>query len=198
MKEDLWRLAPWLGAAVGLSVILATGSIPSGPSQAPDFTAALVSGPGAGGRVSLRALQGEVVVIDFWASWCGPCRRSIPILNELAQTYEGRVRVYGINVEAMEPPAVRAAHERLGATFPTLHDPTQSIQHAYGVTGLPTLFVIDRDGRIRHEETGMPDKDVIYGVIDELVGFVRFHGCLCLLLLFSREENSFLVILITA
>jgi len=169
MKKDLWRLAPWLGAAVGLSVILAVGAVPGCQTEAPDFTAPLVSGPGVGDRVSLRALRGEVVVIDFWASWCGPCRRSIPVLNELAETYEGRVRVYGVNVEAMEPMAVGAAHERLGATFPSLHDPTQSIQQAYAVTALPTLFVIDREGRISHTERGVPALSDLSSVLDELL-----------------------------
>lgn len=169
MAKDLWRLAPWLGAAVGLSVILAVGAIPSCQTTAPDFTAPLVSGPDVGDRVSLTALRGEVVVVDFWASWCGPCRRSIPVLNELADTYEGRVRVYGINVEAMEPMAVGNAHRRLGATFPSLHDPTQSIQRAYAVTALPTLFVIDGEGQIRHTERGIPDLDGLSSVLDELL-----------------------------
>lgn len=169
MTKDLWRLAPWLGAAVGVSVVLALGAVPSCRAEAPSFTAPVVSGPDVGDRVSLEALRGEVVVIDFWASWCGPCRRSIPILNELARTYEGRVRVYGMNVEPMEAAAVGAAHQRLGATFPSLHDPSQSIQRAYAVNALPTLFVIDGEGHIRHTERGIPDLQGLSSVLDELL-----------------------------
>ena len=169
MGKDLWRLAPWLGAALGISVILAVGAIPSCQTAAPDFTAPLVSGPDVGDRVSLDGLRGEIVVIDFWASWCGPCRRSIPVLNELADAYEGRVRVYGINVEPMEPMAVSEAHERLGASFPSLHDPGQTIQQAYAVTALPTLFVIDGDGQLRHTERGVPDLSDLSSVLDELL-----------------------------
>ncbi|MBO6939952.1 MAG: TlpA family protein disulfide reductase [Deltaproteobacteria bacterium] len=169
MGKDLWRLAPWLGAAVGLSAILAVGAMPACHSEAPDFTAPLVSGPDVGDRVSLTALRGEIVVIDFWASWCGPCRRSIPVLNRLAADYDGRVHVYGINVEAMEPMAVGSAHQRLGATFPSLHDPSGSIQRAYAVTALPTLFVIDREGQIWHTERGIPALDDLSQVLDELL-----------------------------
>ena len=120
-------------------------------------------------RWLIEESQQRPVVIDFWASWCGPCRRSIPVLNELADAYEGRVRVYGINVEPMEPMAVREAHERLGASFPSLHDPGQTIQQAYAVTALPTLFVIDGDGQLRHTERGVPDLSDLSSVLDELL-----------------------------
>jgi len=169
MGKDLWRLAPWLGAAVGISVILAAGAVPSCRASAPDFTLPLVSGPDVGDRVALSSLRGEVVVLDFWASWCGPCRRSIPVLNDLADTYDGRVRVYGINVEPMDAEAVGNAHRRLGATFPSLHDPGKAIQRAYAVNALPTLFVIDGEGHIRHTERGVPALSDLSSVLDELL-----------------------------
>lgn len=169
MGKDLWRLAPWLGAAVGISVVLAAGAIPSCRTSAPDFTLPIVSGPDVGDRVALSALRGEVVVLDFWASWCGPCRRSIPALNEVAATYEGRVQLYGVNVEPMAPEAVGEAHARFGATFPSLHDSAKNVQRAYAVDALPTLFVIDQKGHIRHTETGIPDVVGLSAVLDELL-----------------------------
>lgn len=169
MGKDLWRLAPWLGAAVGISVILAVGAIPSCRTAAPEFTLPLVSGPDVGDRVALSNLRGEVVILDFWASWCGPCRRSIPVLNDVASAYEGRVRLYGVNVEPMAPEAVGNAHQRLGATFPSLHDPNKEVQRAYAVNALPTLFVIDGEGHIRHTEKGVPDFDDLSAVLNELL-----------------------------
>lgn len=169
MTKDLWRLAPWLGAAVGISVILAAGAVPSCKTSAPGFTLPVVSGPGTGEQVSLSARRGEVLVLDFWASWCGPCRRSIPVLNDIASAYEGRVRVYGVNVEPMAPEAVADAHRQLGATFPSLHDPTKETQRAYAVNALPTLFVIDADGQIHHTEMGIPDQEDLSEVLDALL-----------------------------
>jgi len=169
MGRDLWRLAPWLGAAVGISVILAAGAVPSCKTSAPDFTLPVVSGPGSGERVSLGSQRGEVLIVDFWASWCGPCRRSIPVLNEIADAYEGRVRVYGVNVEPLAPEAVAEAHRGFGATFATLHDPTKATQRAYAVNALPTLFVIDADGQIHHTERGIPDREDLSLVLDELL-----------------------------
>ena len=169
MKKDLARLAPWLGAAVGVSVVIALGALPGFEPEAPAFVAPLVSGPDQGDRVSLEALRGEVVVLDFWASWCPPCVRSIPILNELAAAYEGRVRFYGVNIEAKDPSAVGESHRRLGAQFPSLHDPEGLMQAAYAVDAYPTLFIIDGDGHIRHREAGVPDASDIASRLDELL-----------------------------
>ena len=169
MKRDLWRLAPWLGAAVGLSVIFAAGLVPSCAGSAPAFEAPLVSGPDVGDRVSLAGLRGRVVVLDFWASWCPPCVRSIPILNELSATYGDRVDFYGVNVEALPPARVGQSHRELGAEFPSLHDQAGVMKRAYAVRALPTLYVIGPDGRIRHTETGIPDAGDLSIVLDGLL-----------------------------
>jgi thiol-disulfide isomerase/thioredoxin len=170
VKRDLWALAPWLGAAIGISVVIAVGAVPNCASAppAPSFSAPLVSGPDAGARVSLEGLAGEVVVLDFWAAWCPPCRASIPILNDLAARYPG-ARFYGVNVEGHAAERVARSHEGLGAEFPTLHDPNGEMQRAYAVRALPTLFVLDREGRIRHAETGVADEEAISELLDELL-----------------------------
>ncbi|MAQ18880.1 MAG: hypothetical protein CMN30_29295 [Sandaracinus sp.] len=169
MKRDLLRLAPWLGAAVGLSVILTVAAVPSCAGPAPDFSAPLVSGPHQGDRLTRDSLAGEVVVLDFWASWCPPCVRSIPILNELADRYEGRVAFYGVNVESMTGERVADIHRELGARFPTLHDPDGRMKRAWAIQALPTLFVLDREGRIRHTERGIPDAEDLSEVLDGLL-----------------------------
>lgn len=177
-----WVLAALLfaslvGLAIGTAKML--GYDPLGPAvsdspliggPAPDVDLALVSGDGEGDRVQLSALRGDVVLLDFWASWCGPCRMSIPALNEVHERYEGRIRMYGVNVQPeLRPDGVRAAHRDFGASFPSLHDARQEAQSLYGVTSIPTLVIVDRVGMVRHVEAGVPDPDDVAARLDELL-----------------------------
>lgn len=142
--------------------------------EAPGFDLALVAGAGAGDRVSLEALRGEVVALDFWASWCAPCRQSIPILNRVHERYGSSIRLYGLNVESGSTnERVRAAHRTFAADFPSLQDDRYQAQNAYAVRSIPTLVLIDRSGMIRYVETGVPDEDAVSEMIDELVAEPR-------------------------
>ncbi len=137
------------------------------------FTLPVRSGPGAdeGDRIALDALRGRVVVLDFWASWCGPCGESMPILNRVAERFHGRpVELVGINVEpALSPVEVAAAHRRFGSVLPTVQDETGGLQEAYGVRNLPTIVVIDRDGRIADRRVGIPVERFLVAKIDSLL-----------------------------
>jgi cytochrome c biogenesis protein CcmG, thiol:disulfide interchange protein DsbE len=139
---------------------------------APDLDLPIVSGEGAaqGDRVALRSLVGQVVVLDFWASWCGPCRQSIPALNEVHARYGDRVAMYGVNVEnGMSRGAVEAAHRQFGAHFATLQDQGGQAQLAYRVQSIPTLVLIDRSGVVRWVETGVPDAGHLADRLDQLL-----------------------------
>jgi peroxiredoxin len=140
---------------------------------APDFTLAVVHGEGAaqGDRVRLSDLKGQRVVLDFWASWCEPCRQSIPILNQVAKTLapEG-VRVYGVNAEAFGPEALARVAERWQFAYPVLTDPTASTQVAYDIEALPSLFVIDKDGVVQMTHAGSPSAERI---IEEVRALAR-------------------------
>lgn len=168
-----------LGLLIGLGKML--GYDPMGPARshsplvgapAPEVSLALVSGHGsdAGDRISVSSLRGEVVLLDFWASWCHPCRQSIPALNQVHERYGSRIRMYGVNVQPeLRPDGVRAAHRDFGADFPSLHDARQEAQSLYGVTSIPTLVMIDRDGVVRHVERGVPDPDDVAARLDEIL-----------------------------
>ena len=117
-------------------------------APAPDFTLPIVAGDGMGDLIRLEAERGHVVVLDFWASWCGPCRQSIPILNRVRARAGSNVRFYGVNIEqtsTLAPRQLVMAHAAFGAEFPSVRDEDGSLQRAYGVSrepapagGLPT------------------------------------------------------------
>jgi thiol-disulfide isomerase/thioredoxin len=137
---------------------------------APELSLPVVTGEGAaqGDRVALSALRGQVVLLDFWASWCGPCRQSIPILNRIHERYGERIEMYGVNVEDNLPLArVQAAHRSFGAVFPSLQDQATSAQGAYGVRNIPTLVLIDRAGVVRWVDVGVPDGDEVAERVEE-------------------------------
>ena len=138
-----------------------------GPGFELPLVATATGGSGIGDRVSLASLRGEVVVLDFWASWCQPCRQSIPILNRLHGRYGSGARFYGINVEQRFAPAqVQAAHRSFNANFASLHDPTYEAQASYEVRSIPTIVVLDRHGIVRFARAGVPNESELAEVIE--------------------------------
>lgn len=175
MKSDLRRLLPWLGIPLLVAVLayvepsLFFGSALE-DRVAPAFTKPVVAGEGVGDLVRLDAEHGHVVVLDFWASWCGPCRQSIPILNRVRQRAGDDVAFYGVNVEApaaLSPRQLVLAHASFGAEFPSLRDDDGAIQRAYGVNRYPTLVVIDRRGTVRYVASGVPSPSRLLDEIRE-------------------------------
>lgn len=140
---------------------------------APALEGLIVAGEGAesGDRVSLESLRGRPVILDFWASWCPPCRASIPMLSRLAAAHrDAGLVTLGVNVEANQTRRhVQAAHRALGAGFPTLHDEHYQMQAAYGVSSLPTLVLIDRRGVVRRVEIGVPSESDLDAQITEIL-----------------------------
>jgi thiol-disulfide isomerase/thioredoxin len=144
-----------------------------GRPTAPDFALPIVAGRGAGqgDRVRLSELRGRVVLLDFWASWCVPCRQSVPILNRVSADYED-VTVLGVNVEGGELDAsgVAAAHHELEARFPSVQDTARELERGYHIDSLPTLVVINRDGVIREARPGIPNEGRLRALLDEMTG----------------------------
>jgi thiol-disulfide isomerase/thioredoxin len=176
--SHLIRLATWPVFLVGLvalgqNVIECAQPSPLIGHPAPPFSLPVVAGEGAAerDRVSLEALRGQVVLLDFWASWCPACRASIPILSRIAARYRDRGLVtLGINVEADRTPEfVARAHRALGAGFPSLHDASWSVQRAYGIRSLPTIVVLDRQGVVRRFDVGMSSESELDARVRELL-----------------------------
>jgi thiol-disulfide isomerase/thioredoxin len=115
------------------------------PTPAPDFTL-----PGRDGKpVSLSSLRGKVVMVNFWASWCGPCRQEFPVLDQLYKKYQPMgFTLVGVNVES-EADLAQKFLAQTPVTFPVLFDRQNSTSKLYGVNAMPTTLLVDRKGNVR-------------------------------------------------
>ena len=130
---------------------------------APDFSLTTVAGPPVG---TLADLRGHVAIIDFWATWCGPCGYAMPHLVELAHEYP-QLRVVGISDEdAADITAYVKAH---GIDYTIARDADDVITGHYLVTGLPTLVIVDKTGVVRALHVGAGDFDVIEAEVQQLM-----------------------------
>lgn len=132
---------------------------------AKDFTLPLFSG----GEITLSNLKGKPVVINFWASWCPPCRDEAPILEKVWQLYRERgVTFIGVDIQDKEEDAL-AYIEEFGITYPNGRDLNGRITIDYGVGGIPVTFFIDRDGLIVSRWVGAINEDLLVARIEELL-----------------------------
>ena len=124
--------------------------------EAPDFTLKALDGK----AVQLKSLRGKTVLIDFWASWCGPCKRALPHIQKLHDAFKGKgLVVLGINAEAAE--VARKFMREKGYTFTTLEDEGGEVSRLYKVQGIPTTLVIDKDGIVQSYGVGYrPEAEV--------------------------------------
>ncbi|MEN8179359.1 MAG: TlpA disulfide reductase family protein [Pseudomonadota bacterium] len=117
---------------------------------APDFTLKSLSGE----NLKLSELRGEVVMVNFWASWCGPCRQEMPLLDQLYKRYQPMgFTILGVNVEEDAGVAKKVLQE-LPVSFPILFDQTNKISELYQVSAMPSTFLVDRDGKLRYLHKG--------------------------------------------
>ncbi len=173
MRRPLLR---WAIPLAALPVLLLLGygfrtnprEIPSpliGKPAAP-FTLATFDG----GQVSLEALRGRVVVVNFWASWCYPaCYEEAPALARAWETYKDRgVMMIGINIQDKEEPAKKFLTQ-FGHTFPNAPDPAGRVSVDYGVYGVPETFFIDRAGRVRWKQVGAVTEQIFQERVETLL-----------------------------
>jgi thiol-disulfide isomerase/thioredoxin len=131
-------------------------------SLAPDFTATDLHGE----AVSLSQSQGSrIVVLDFWASWCGPCLMAMPSLQAVHDEFGDGVEILAVNV-GETPDRAASFVERKGYTFRVVEDQSGDVAKLYNVQGLPTQVVVGRDGVIEHIRVGFnPAKDDLRDVV---------------------------------
>lgn len=125
-------------------------------SLAPNFTLKDLNG----NLISLTDLRGKNVLLNFWATWCGPCRLEMPALQARQELYQEDLIVLAVNYD--EPAElVQAFKEELGLTFPIVLDPGAIVQDVYGIRAYPTSYFIDREGVIREIRIGILTEDTL-------------------------------------
>jgi cytochrome c biogenesis protein CcmG/thiol:disulfide interchange protein DsbE len=174
-ERSLWHFGGMV--AVGVIVVGALagpnwcgGASPLVGHPSPPMEGTIVAGEGASShdRISLEGLRGQVVLLDFWASWCPPCRASIPTLNRVLEAHPDVVGI-GINAEPnLSPEGVERAHGFFHSDFPTIQDVDWTLQSNFRVDALPTLVLIDREGIVRDVHTGVPDEGWLSERLDDL------------------------------
>jgi peroxiredoxin len=138
-----------------LILLLALAAGPAGAAlspmaQAPDFTLKTLEGP----NLRLNEQRGRVVLVNFWATWCGPCKQEMPHLGRLYDRYRSAGFVLlGVNVDD-DPRQAAALAARLGLRFPVLLDADKSVSKLYDLQSMPATVLIDRDGRVRYLHRG--------------------------------------------
>jgi peroxiredoxin len=133
---------------------LAAAAVAPG-SAAPDFSLAARDG----GKVRLADLKGQVVMINFWATWCGPCRQEMPLLAQLNTKYEPLgFTLLGVNVEPDSAAAVTWL-KGMPVTFPILFDTDSTVAGSFGVEGMPSTVFVDRKGQVRYIHQGYKPGD---------------------------------------
>lgn len=120
--------------------------------KAPDFSLEDLDG----NRVSLSALKGKVCLVNFWATWCGPCRAEIPIFSELHERFSKKgLVILGLSTDRDEH-VVKEFRKEKKIKYPLLMA-TEEVRKAYGgVAGVPTTFIVDKKGIVREVQRGMP------------------------------------------
>jgi thiol-disulfide isomerase/thioredoxin len=127
-------------------------------TQAPDFNLEVVAGGDPGNRLSLANQRGKVVVLDFWASWCAPCREQAPIVNEVAKAHAGSdVLFLGVNTSDSKMDGITWFRSQ-NLSYASVYDEENRVAHAYGVRGLPTLVVVGKRGNIRNAQASVVSK----------------------------------------
>lgn len=182
-KGAAWRLGSMVVAATALAILA------SGACRGKDTGAGNAGGAGAGGRIGgavtdLRfvdldgrehtsaSLQGKLVMVDFWDTWCGPCLRALPHLKELGEAHEGRLVVVAVAIGQEGEAKVREVVARQALPFPVvMHGAQGDLVPAFGeVSALPTTFLLDQQGVIRQRWVEAQSPSTYARAVSDLLG----------------------------
>ncbi len=138
---------------------------------APDFTLLAIDGK----TVTLSRLRGKVVLIDFWATWCAPCRLAIPHLNELHKAYRERgLEIIGVSLDKGSPEQVRRFAVNMGIQYTIIMADDEMVKN-YGISPIPTTYLIDRDGYISNKWVGF-SQDLMSKISTETERLLSMQG----------------------
>lgn len=155
MKTQLSRFA--LRLTLGLLALTLTSQAAAldAGSRAPDIRARSLNGQ----QINLADLKGKVVIIDFWASWCKPCAKAMPVLDRLYKRYKDHgLVVIGVSVDGERRDAEKFLRG-MNVSFPLIHDAGHSIANEYSPSTMPSSYIVDKRGVVRHVHRGFRQGD---------------------------------------
>jgi peroxiredoxin len=145
----------WFSILFTSLLLFGTANSANIQGKAPNFT--LKSNTGK--NIKLSELRGQVILLNFWASWCGPCRQEMPLLEKLQQRYSALgFTVLGVNVEE-DPSKAKSLLKDIPVSFPILFDTQNTVSKLYDVSAMPSTVMIDRDGNMRYLHKGYKPGD---------------------------------------
>ena len=150
-----WNIKRWSRVVALASTAIVSSLVSASSPMAPAFTLQSRSGD----MVSLEQLKGQVVMLNFWASWCGPCRQEMPLLDQMHKRYSSLgFTLLGVNVEADTKDAERWLADT-PVSFPILFDKESKVSALYDVSAMPSTVFIDRKGNVRYLHRGYKPGD---------------------------------------
>jgi cytochrome c biogenesis protein CcmG, thiol:disulfide interchange protein DsbE len=140
-------------------------AVHAAPVQAPDFRLS-----GVKSEVKLSAYRGKVVYVDFWASWCGPCRKSFPWMNEMQEKYGNKIKIIAVNLDQDRAEADKFLQQN-PPKFTIAFDPEGKTAETYKVKAMPSSYLIDSSGRLVSSHAGfrVQDKDELEKLIEQMI-----------------------------
>lgn len=160
----LWLIPALAFVALLVLGLVLKGDAPAVGEAAPDFEGELLEG---GGTFSSAELEGRPTIVNFWASWCIPCRDEAPMLSAAAERYGDRINFLGINIRDGLDDA-RAFAATRGLDYTHVRDPDQSIFYDFGLTGQPETFFLDDEGVVVEHVPGPLTEDRLFTLLDSL------------------------------
>ncbi len=161
--------AAWIGISVAPPGSTTQGGIPAPQAgfQAPDFTLKTPDGE----TVTLSDLRGQVVLVNLWASWCGPCRMEMPAMQQVYEAYKDQgFTILAVNATHQDSiPNAMAFAAELGLTFPIVLDMDGQTSDQYELRSLPSSFFIDRDGQIQEVVIGSMSESLLRVRVEQLL-----------------------------
>jgi len=171
-----------IGAGLGLVIIFGLGEssfdlgglfssdkdspaalVPESDGEAKDFELSTLSGE----SLRLQELHGKAVLINFWATWCGPCREEMPLLQKYADRHSDQLIVLAVNAQESEG-VVQSFVNELGLSFPVLLDSRGVVEDLYRVRAFPTSVFIDAEGTIRSQHIGVLNESQLKGYLERI------------------------------
>jgi len=167
-------LYPTIVALIALSVLFGFAILPRllpdtalVGKAAPDFALDVVSDGADKSRIHLGDLKGQTVLLDFWATWCQPCQVVAPMLDRISRKHQGKgLVVVGVNTSD-QPGLAPLFAKKKGLSYPIVYDDGDDVARRYGVSNLPTLVLIDRQGNVVSVRSGLEDEGAIEGLVAE-------------------------------